>query len=53
MKEYTDYVNATFKEVEQSGLVPLDDVFINNYAEMHPDLKEQLEEYKKYLEEVK
>jgi pyruvate dehydrogenase E1 component alpha subunit len=51
-KEYTDYVNKTFKEVEATGLVPLDDVFVNNYATMHKDLQDQLEEYKAYLKEV-
>lgn len=51
-KEYNDYVNKIFKEVENTGLVPLDDVFIHNYATMHKDLKDQLDDYKKYLEEV-
>jgi pyruvate dehydrogenase E1 component alpha subunit len=51
-KQYNDDVNKIFKEVEATGLVPLDDVFVNNYATMHKDLEDQLNEYKEYLKEV-
>jgi pyruvate dehydrogenase E1 component alpha subunit len=51
-KEYTDYVNATFKEVEGSGLLELDETFKYTYATMTKDLQEQLDNYKAYLKEV-
>lgn len=41
IKEYTDYSNKIFKEVEASGLVPLDDVFDYHYATLPPHLEEQ------------
>lgn len=50
-EEYESYVGETFKKVEESGLVSLEDVFKYTYAEMTPNLIEQYEEYKKYLEE--
>lgn len=50
-EEYENYVGETFKRVEESGLVSLEDVFKYTYAEMTPNLIEQYEEYKKYLEE--
>lgn len=46
----TQTVLDTFKQVENSGLVPLDDVFNYTYENLTPQLKEQLEEYKAYLE---
>ena len=49
--EAAETVNETFKKVEQSGLVPLEDIFNYTYESLTPQLKEQLEEYKKYLEE--
>ncbi|MDF2698766.1 MAG: pyruvate dehydrogenase (acetyl-transferring) component subunit alpha [Haloplasmataceae bacterium] len=52
IEEITNYVNETFKKVENSGLVPLEDIFKYQYAEMPPHLVEQYEEYKQYLEEV-
>lgn len=52
-KETTDYVNKTFKEVEKTGLIELDEVFKYHYKEMTKDLKRQLQEYKDYLKEVK
>lgn len=51
-EEYNEYVNEEFKKVENSGLVPLEDIFKYTYAEMPPHLVEQYEEYKQYLEEV-
>ncbi|QMS84506.1 pyruvate dehydrogenase (acetyl-transferring) E1 component subunit alpha [Candidatus Xianfuyuplasma coldseepsis] len=51
-KEVTDYVNKTFKEVEATGLIDLEETFKYTYAEMTPDLQEQLDDYKAYLKEV-
>lgn len=53
VKEYNTYVNKIFKEVENSGLIPLDEVFKYNYESMTENLKEQLNDYKDYLKEVK
>ena len=52
-KETTDYVNATFKEVEATGMYELEETFKYNYAELTKDLEEQLAEYKAYLKEAK
>ena len=49
-KEYNDYSNKIFKEIESMDLIPLEDVFKYTYEEMPKFLKEQLEEYKRYLE---
>ena len=40
-----------FKKVENSGLVSLEDIFKFTYEHMTPQLVEQYENYKKYLEE--
>ena len=53
VEELNDHVAEAFKKVEQSGQVPLEDIFKYTYAEMTPDLVEQLEAYKQYLKEVK
>lgn len=50
-KEQKNFVTKTFKKVEASGLVDLDDVFDYTYAELTPDLKKQKEAYKAYLNE--
>lgn len=50
-EEYEKYVGETFRKVEESGLVSLEDIFKYTYAEMTPNLIEQYEDYKKYLEE--
>lgn len=50
-EEYENFVGETFRKVEGSGLVPLEDIFKYTYAEMTPNLIEQYEEYKKYLQE--
>ncbi len=50
-EEYENYVGETFRKVEESGLVSLEDIFKYTYEEMTPNLIEQYEEYKKYLEE--
>jgi pyruvate dehydrogenase E1 component alpha subunit len=52
VEELTQFVTESFKKVEQSGLVPLEDIFKYTYEEMPPHLIEQYEEYKQYLEEV-
>ncbi len=49
--ELNDYVLEVFKKVENSGFVPLDDIFTYTYEEMTPELEEQLSDYKKYLAE--
>ena len=46
-----EYVGTTFKKVEQSGSSELEDIFKYTYAEMTPQLTEQLEAYKKYIEQ--
>lgn len=51
VKESTDLVNAIFKEVEETGLIDLEETFKYTYEELTPDLKEQLESYKNYLKE--
>lgn len=50
-EEYESYVGETFKKVENSGLMPLEDIFKFTYSEMTPNLIEQYESYKKYIEE--
>ncbi|MCK9471390.1 MAG: pyruvate dehydrogenase (acetyl-transferring) E1 component subunit alpha [Bacilli bacterium] len=50
-EELNQYVLDEFAKVENSGLVSLEDVFKYTYEEMTPQLIEQYEEYKKYLEE--
>ncbi len=53
IKEYKDYVNKIFKEVEETGLIDLDEVFKYNYETMSEDLQNQLNEYKEYIKEAK
>jgi pyruvate dehydrogenase E1 component alpha subunit len=48
-EEQKQYVLDTFKKVEDSGLVPLEDIFRYTYADMPKHLQEQLNDYKKYL----
>jgi len=50
-EEFTQYVLNEFKKVENSGLVNALDVFKYTYAEMTPQLLEQYQEYKQYLDE--
>ena len=52
-EELADYVTESFKKVEKTGLIPLEDIFKYHFAEMPPHLVEQYEEYKAYLQEVK
>lgn len=52
-KEYKEYVNKIFKEVEETGLIDLDEVFNHNYETLTDDLQKQLDDYKEYLKEAK
>ncbi len=52
-KETTDFVNKTFKEVEKTGLIELDEVFKYTFETMTKDVAEQLADYKEYLKEAK
>ncbi|PKL00302.1 MAG: pyruvate dehydrogenase (acetyl-transferring) E1 component subunit alpha [Tenericutes bacterium HGW-Tenericutes-1] len=49
-QEYNQLVLSTFKQVEDSGLVSLEEVFNHTYQEMTPLLKEQYNDLKKYEE---
>lgn len=46
IKEFTDYSNKVFKEVEASGLVPFDDVFKYHYETMPKHVEEQYKRMK-------
>jgi pyruvate dehydrogenase E1 component alpha subunit len=48
-EEQKQYVLDTFKKVEDSGLVPLEDIFRYTYQDMPKHLQEQLQDYKNYL----
>ena len=48
-EEQKQYVLDTFKKVEDSGLVPLEDIFRYTYQVMPKHLQEQLQDYKNYL----
>lgn len=50
-EEKAEFVGETFRKVEQSGNSELLDIFQYTYAEMTPQLKEQYETHKKFLEE--
>lgn len=50
MEAYEKYVGETFKKVENSKEIPVEDIFLYQYENMTPNLVEQLEEYKEYLE---
>ena len=45
------YLLALLKKVEQSGPTVLEDIFKYTYAEMTPQLTEQLEDYKEYIKQ--
>lgn len=51
-KELEDHVAESFRKVEESGRYDLEEIYKYTYEEMTPELEEQLEEYKQYLEEV-
>ncbi len=42
----------TFKKVEQTGLVPLEDIFKYTYDQLTPALQEQMEKYQNYLKKA-
>ncbi|MGB3366091.1 MAG: pyruvate dehydrogenase (acetyl-transferring) E1 component subunit alpha [Acidaminobacteraceae bacterium] len=48
--DYEKVVKETFEKVENSGLVPLEDVFKYHYEKMTPELKAQYEDRKRYYE---
>jgi pyruvate dehydrogenase E1 component alpha subunit len=50
--EQNNFVTETFKWVEENGMSNLEDVFKYTYAEMTPQLKEQYETHKAFLEAV-
>ena len=49
-EESKEQVLETFKKVEHSGLVSLEDIFKYTYEEMTPNLIEQYQAYKRFLE---
>ncbi len=49
-KENNDFVQKTFAKVEETGLVPLEEIFDYTYEEKTPNLQEQYEYYKAFLE---
>lgn len=50
-EENETYVGEVFRKVEANGAANLEDIFQFTYAEWTPQLKEQYETYKKFLEE--
>ncbi len=51
-EELKKQVTDTFKEVEKTGLISLDDVFDYTYATLTDDLKKQKADYQTYLDET-
>lgn len=49
-EEFDNIVEETFKKVENTGLLELEEIFKYTYEELTPNLKEQYEDYKKYME---
>ena len=49
-EEFDNIVEETFKRVENTGLLELEEIFKYTYEELTPNLKEQYEDYKKYME---
>lgn len=49
-KELEQEVVSTFEEIERTSDTEIDDIFKYHYATMPPQLEEQLEEYKAFLE---
>lgn len=52
VKELNDFVGETFKKVETSAPVTVDDVFDYTYATLTDELKKQKAYYKQYLKET-
>lgn len=50
IEEFENFANITFKKVENSEEIPLEDIFKYHYEEMPENLVEQYEEYKNYIE---
>ncbi|MCK8061308.1 MULTISPECIES: pyruvate dehydrogenase (acetyl-transferring) E1 component subunit alpha [unclassified Fusibacter] len=48
IENYGQYVKSTFEKVENSGLVPLEDVFDYHYEKRTPELERQYQERKAY-----
>jgi pyruvate dehydrogenase E1 component alpha subunit len=48
-KELNDYVLETFRKVEATGAVELEEIFQYNYETMTPELEEQYRSYREYL----
>jgi pyruvate dehydrogenase E1 component alpha subunit len=48
-KELNDFVLETFRKVEASGAVDLEEIFKYNYETMTPELEEQYRSYREYL----
>ncbi|MFA7561235.1 MAG: pyruvate dehydrogenase (acetyl-transferring) E1 component subunit alpha [Candidatus Izemoplasmatales bacterium] len=51
-KDHKKFVLDTFKGVENSGEVPLEDIFKYTYEKMTPNLEEQMEYYKNVSKKV-
>ncbi len=49
-EKYEQHVKETFEKVENSGLVPLEDVFKYHYEEMTDELKRQYDDRNKYYD---
>ena len=49
-KELEQEIVSTFEEIEKTSDTEIDDIFKYHYATMPPQLEEQLEEYKAFLE---
>lgn len=49
-EESKQNVLDTFKKVEESGLVKLEEIFKYTYEELTPNLKEQIADYQEYLD---
>jgi len=48
-KEFDTIVEETFKKVENVGQMPLEEIFKYTYEELTPQLREQYEDYKRYM----
>jgi pyruvate dehydrogenase E1 component alpha subunit len=48
IENYGEFVKTTFEKVENSGLVPLEDVFDYHYEKRTPELERQYQERKNY-----
>ena len=48
-EEHKTNVLNTFKHVEETGDVELEEIFVHTYKDMTPNLKEQMQSYQEYL----